>query len=227
MIPIFFRPVNSLLLRAGIHNSLPNLCIMHTIVCRSTIGPMKQLLSQNRLLLLGLFYTNPEKSFYMQEVGRTLGKKPGVFQRALNSLTEEGLLKSEYRGHARFFQADTRHPLYPELKRIVAKTTGVEGTLRNLVERLPEVRVALIYGSFAKGGQRKDSDIDLLVVGKPSVEDKLVREITRLEKKLQREINYKLYSEDEYRQKRNKNDPFLEEVLTDRKIPLKGNPNAA
>jgi predicted nucleotidyltransferase len=187
---------------------------------------MRQLLSQNRLLLLGLFYTNPEKSFYMQEVGRALGKKPGVFQRTLNSLVEEGLLKSEYRGHARFFQADTRHPLYPELKRIVAKTAGVEGTLRDLVERLPEVRLALIYGSFAKGSQRKDSDVDLLIVGKPSVEDKLVREIARLEKKLRREINYKLYSEDEYRRKRGKGDPFLEEALTDRKIPLKGNPNA-
>ncbi len=187
---------------------------------------MKQLLSQNRLLLLGLFYTNPEKSFYMQEVGRILGKKPGVFQRTLNSLVEEGLLKSEYRAHARFFQADTHHPLYPELKRIVAKTAGVEGTLRELVERLPDVKVALIYGSFAKGGERKDSDIDLLVIGKPRVEDELVREIARLEKKLQREINYKLYTEDEYRRKRGEADPFLEEVLTDRKILLKGDPHA-
>ncbi|MBI1952907.1 MAG: nucleotidyltransferase domain-containing protein [Candidatus Omnitrophica bacterium] len=187
---------------------------------------MKQLLSPNRLLLLGLFYTNPKKSFYMQEAGRILGKKPGVFQRTLNALVEEGLLKSEYRGHARFFQADTRHPLYPELKRIVAKTSGVEGVLREMVKRLPEVKTALIYGSFAKGSQRKDSDIDLLIVGKSHVENRLIREIARLEKKFQREINYKLYSEDEYRQKRNKGDPFLEEVLTDSKILLKGDPYA-
>lgn len=188
--------------------------------------PMKQLLSQNRLLLLGLFYTNPEKSFYMQEVGRILGKKPGVFQRTLNSLAEEELLKSEYRGHARFFQANTRHPLYPEIKRIIAKTAGVEGTLRNLVERLPDVKMAMIYGSFAKGGERKESDVDLLIVGKPRVEGKLIGEIARLEKKLQREINYKLYGEEEYRDKRRRRDPFLEEVLNDRKIVLKGDPHA-
>lgn len=187
---------------------------------------MKQVLSQNRLLLLSVFYTNPEKSFYMQEVGRILGKKPGVFQRTLNSLVEEGLLTSEYRGHARFFQTDTRHPLYPELKSIVAKTAGVEGALRNFVERLREIKMAFIYGSFAKATERKDSDVDLLLVGKPSVEDKLVRQIAHLEKKLQREINYKLYSEDEYRQKRSKSNPFLEEVLTDKKILLKGDPNA-
>ena len=55
---------------------------------------MKRFLSKNQLLLLQLFYTNPEKSFYMQEIGKILGKKPGVFQRTLNSLAQEGLLKS-------------------------------------------------------------------------------------------------------------------------------------
>lgn len=183
---------------------------------------MKRFLSENQLLLLRLFFTNPEKSFYMQEVGRILGKKPGVFQRTLNALAEEGWLKSEYRAHARFFQANTQHPLYPELKRIVAKTVGVEGALRDLVERLSEVSVALLYGSFAKGTQQRDSDIDLLVVGKPSAEEKLLKEIGSLEKKLQREINYKFYSEEEFRRKRAKGDPFLEEVFTDKRIVLKG-----
>ncbi len=159
----------------------------------------------------------------MQEVGKILGKKPGVFQRTLNALVEEGWLKSEYRAHARFFQVNTHHPLYPELKRIVAKTVGVEGTLRELVERLPEVKLALLYGSFAKGKERQDSDVDLLIVGKPSTEEKMLKKLTSLEKKLQREINYKFYSEEEFRHKRAQGDPFLEEVLTDKKIVLKGN----
>jgi predicted nucleotidyltransferase len=187
---------------------------------------MKQFLSENQLLLLRLFLTNPEKSFYMHETGRILGKKPGVFQRTLNALVEEGWLRSEYRAHARFFQANTRHPLYPELKRIVAKTVGVEGALRDLVHRLPDVKMALLYGPFAKGGQRKNSDVDLLIVGTPRAESKLVHELARLEKQLQREINYKLYSEGEYRRKRREREPFLQDVLTDRAILLKGDPHA-
>ena len=187
---------------------------------------MRRFLSQNQLLLLGLFYTNPERSYYMQEVGRILGKKLGVLQRALNALAEEGVLLSEYRGHARFFQANTQHPLYPELKGIVAKTSGVEGTLRRLVERMESVRMALIYWSFAKGKAREDSDIDLLIVGNPKVETLLIKELRALEKKLQREINYKLYSETEYHRKHVKSDPFLEEILMDKKVVLKGNPDA-
>ncbi|MBI3322731.1 MAG: nucleotidyltransferase domain-containing protein [Candidatus Omnitrophica bacterium] len=185
---------------------------------------MKRFLSENQALLLRLFLTNPGKSFYMQEVGRILEKKPGVFQRTLNALAEEGWLKSEYRAHARFFQANTQHPLYPELKRIVAKTVGAEGALKALLEKLPEIKLALLYGSFAKGAERRDSDVDLLIVGKPAAEEKLISRLAPIEKKLQREINYKFYSEREFRRKRAKDDPFLEEILTDKKIILKGDP---
>ncbi len=185
---------------------------------------MQRFLSQNQLLLLGLFYTNPKKSYYMQEVGRILGKKPGVFQRALNAMAEEGILRSEYRGNARFFRANTQHPLYPELKSIVSKTSGVEGALRHLMEQLEDVRMALIYGSFAKSKEREDSDIDLLIVGNPKAETALIKKLHPLEEKLQREINYKFYSEAEYRKRRAKGDSFLEEILTDKKVVLKGNP---
>lgn len=189
------------------------------------MAPIQRFLSQNQLLLLGLFYTNPSKTYYMQEIGRILGKKPGVFQRTLNALVEEGILRSEYRGHARFFQANARHPLYPELRGIVAKTSGAEGNLRRLMEQFKDVRMALIYGSFAKEKEQKESDIDLLVVGNPKLETALIKKLRPLEEKLQREINYKLYSEAEFRRK-SKNDAFLKEILTDKKVVLKGNPDA-
>ena len=199
--------------------------MLYAYNCMRLTYQMKRFLSKNQVLLLRLLYSNPEKAFYMQEIGKILGKKPGTFQRTLNALVEEGILTSEYRAHARFFQAHTHHPLYPELKKIIAKTAGVEGVLRELVSRLKEVKIALLYGSFAKGTERKDSDVDLLVVGSPRVEGRLLKEIPKLEKQLQREINYKLYSDSEYREKRSKGDAFLEEIFSATKIILKGDPN--
>lgn len=186
---------------------------------------MQKLLAKNQLLLLGLFYTNPKKSFYIQEIGRILGRKAGVFQRTLNRLAEQGILKSEYQARARYFRANTRHPLYPELRKIVLKTGGVENCLRELT-RHQDIKLALLYGSFAKGKEREDSDIDLLIVGDPAIEDTLLKELPGLEKRLQREINYKWYSEKEYRRRRKQSDSFLEEVLGDKHIVLKGDPDA-
>ena len=48
-----------------------------------------KVLTKNKANLLKLFLTNPEKSFYMQEIGRILSKKPGVFQRTLNNMVDE------------------------------------------------------------------------------------------------------------------------------------------
>jgi len=187
---------------------------------------MKSFLTKNQLLLLRLFYTNPEKSFYMQEIGKILGKKPGTFQRTLNTLVREGILESEYQANARYFRVNTKNMLYPEFQRIIAKSAGVEGSLKDLVNELSDIRIAILYGSFAKGTERKDSDIDLLIVGNPNTEDELLRRLKAIEKSLQREINYKLYSEREYKEKRESKDLFLEEVLSDKTIILKGDPNA-
>ncbi|MDD5501344.1 MAG: TolC family protein [Candidatus Omnitrophica bacterium] len=80
------------------------------------------LLSKNKLKLLKLFYTHPKRQFYIQEIGRLLKKKPGTFQRALESLHKNGLLSSEYKANARFFQVNTRSPIYNEIKSILSKS---------------------------------------------------------------------------------------------------------
>lgn len=185
-----------------------------------------RLLSKNQQLLLQVLLTNPSRAFYLHELGRIVGKSPGVFQRALNALVEAGIVTDERRAHARFFRANMAHPLSPELTRIIAKTVGVEGALRQLVARLPGIDLALLYGSFAKQTPRADSDIDLLLVGTPRAESRLLKALPPLERRSQREINYKWYSRVEYRRRRAARDPFLEEVLSDRPIVLKGVPNA-
>ncbi len=84
-----------------------------------------RLLSKNKIRLLKFFYEHPQRQFYMHEIGRMLGKKPGVFQRALDALYREGLLTSEYRANARFFGVNKESPIYNELKSIVLKSARI------------------------------------------------------------------------------------------------------
>lgn len=79
--------------------------------------------SKNTLRLLRLFYSHPGKQYYIQELGRVLKTKPGVFQRALYNLQREGVLQSYYRANARFFSANTKYPFYREFKSIVQKSS--------------------------------------------------------------------------------------------------------
>ncbi len=175
-------------------------------------------LTKNRADLLRLFFTNPERSFYMHEIGRILGKKPGAFQRTINSLEEEGVLTSEYQANARYFKVNKDYPLYKELKSIVYKTVGVGGSIREKLRHFPGLKLAFIYGSYAKKEDNSLSDIDLIIVGELD-EDKLIKEFDRLERLLQREINYRLYSLSDLQKE---DDPYLKSVLKDKKILLIG-----
>ncbi|MFC1645751.1 nucleotidyltransferase domain-containing protein [Candidatus Omnitrophota bacterium] len=181
---------------------------------------MKQL-TKNRAELLRLFFTNPNKSFYMQEIGRILGKKPGTFQRTLNNLVMEGILGSEYKANARYFKANKKYSLFKEFKSIVSKTIGVEGSLREIIEKTKRIKASFIYGSFAQNKENTASDIDILIVGNPD-EDKLMQRIEDLEKRLQREINYNIYPIEEFKQKLRKKDSFVSNILKRPRVILKG-----
>jgi len=184
---------------------------------------MKQL-TKNRAELLGLFFTNPDRSFYMQEIGRILNKKPGYFQKTINNMEKEGILVSEYKANARYFKVNKGYPLYQELKSIVFKTVGVVGSLRESLKQIKNIKFSFIYGSYAKSAENYLSDIDLIVIGIID-EDALIKELDKMEKKIGREVNYRLYELKEFKKEIEKRNPFLLEILKDKKVMITGAEN--
>ena len=125
-------------------------------------------LTKNQTLLLSIFFANPGKSFYLRELGRMVGKEPGVFQKDINRLEDDGLLKSNFRGKSRFFELNKQYPLYQEVKSIIKKTGGLEKQLATALRRVGGVQQAFIYGSFADGTADNFSDVDVVIIGVPS-----------------------------------------------------------
>ena len=178
--------------------------------------------SPNQQSLLVLFVSNPGQEYHLHEIGRILGKMPGAFQKALNTLEKEGILKSQKRGNQRLVSLNKKYPLLKEISKIIQKTAGVEALLRGLVSQEQGIQAAYIFGSYAKNKMRTDSDIDLLLAGRPETEDRILEGIEKIEKQIQREINLKFYTIQEYARKKKQRDPFLKEVMRDRHIVLKG-----
>jgi predicted nucleotidyltransferase len=180
--------------------------------------------TKNQTLILEIFFNHPEKSYYLRELGRLMGKEPGVFQGAINKLVKSGVLTSEYRAKSRFFVLNKDYPLYKELKSIFFKTVGAEGKLRSILKRVKNIQVAFIYGSFAKGKEDTFSDIDLMIIGSPD-EDSLINKISSLEKNLDREINYSIFSPQDFRNGLEHGEVFLEEIVSKPKIFIIGDQN--
>lgn len=173
---------------------------------------MRYITSKNARLILKLLFSNPEERYYLREIARLLGKKAGVIQKALNYLVKQQILFDEREGNLRFFKVNKKHPLYGEIRQIVFKTLGVEGSLKDLLSKLKGINFAFLYGSFAKDTSDAFSDIDLCVIGKIGMRE--INAIIRKEEKaLQREINYTLYSLSEFKRKWKEKNPFVLDIL--------------
>ena len=153
-----------------------------------------------RQKLLSYFFTNTGANLYLREIASVLKEDPGNLSKEFAKLEKEGIFVSTMRGNQKYFSLNKRYLLYKELKSIIFKTTGVEGSLKELVGYTGGVLLSFIYGSFAQNKENTTSDIDLLIVGSPD-EDKLMQRIEDLEKRLQREINYNIYPQEEFKKK--------------------------
>ncbi|MFH1683511.1 MAG: nucleotidyltransferase domain-containing protein [Candidatus Margulisiibacteriota bacterium] len=173
---------------------------------------MRYITSKNAKLILKLLFSNTEKRYYFQEIARLVGKKAGVIQKALNNLVEEHILLDEREGNLRFFSVNKKHPLYNEIRQVIFKTVGVEGSLKDQLNKIKGIDLAFIYGSFAKNASDAFSDIDLCIVGRIKLRE--INGVIKMEEKaLQREINYALYSLAEFKKKWKEKDPFVLDIL--------------
>ena len=181
--------------------------------------------SKTRQTILKAFFTNPDKEYYTRELSKLYKLSVGNIHRELKKLVSFGILKSHNVGNIKLFSLDKKNPVYKELKNIFYKTEGVAKLIKDAIKQVENVRIAFIYGSFAKGDERQDSDIDLFLIGNNIDEDLLINKISDLEKDLFKEINYTLYTETEYKKEKNKKDSFVQNVTVGEKLFIKGDEN--
>lgn len=179
-------------------------------------------LTENQLSILAVLFHEPDGEVHFRELARRIGKEAGAIQKALESLEAQGFVESRRRGNQRLIRINQQHSLAAEVRAIVEKSAGVAFMLRDELAKLPGIRTSFIFGSYAKGKYGCHSDIDVVVVGDARSEPALMKTIDAMEKKIGREINYKWYTPREFKDRLSVRDPFLEEVLGDKYVMLKG-----
>jgi len=177
--------------------------------------------SKIRQDLLTLFFTNPSQRYYLRELQRILGYSVGNIRRELLKFQEDKLFNTQKIGNLLYYSLNTEHPLFEELKSIVSKTVGIEGSLRKILLSIKNIKISFIYGSFALEQLKATSDIDLMVIGNPNISI-LNEKIAGLEKRLKREINTTIYSWKEYKDKKEDKGGFILDLLENPKIILIG-----
>lgn len=164
--------------------------------------------------VLGLLYSQPEKSFYTKQILRLTGMGVHTIKRELDRMVAAGILSMTKIGNQHHYQADPHCPIYHELLTIVKKTFGIVDVIyRALSPLAEEIAWSFIFGSVAGGKETSTSDIDLMIIGEADFSD-VVSALYPLQEVLGREINPKIYSKEEWTQMLNKQDAFINDVLS-------------
>ncbi len=123
------------------------------------------------LRVLSLFTKGYEKEYYIREVEKLLGVSSRTALVTLAKLEKKGILESKTRGKIKAYTIKKSvlsrefFLLTEQYKRIgfLEKNHLVKEVLEKADEYLQGI--VLVFGSYAKGMQKEDSDLDIFIVG--------------------------------------------------------------
>jgi predicted nucleotidyltransferase len=175
---------------------------------------------RDRILLE--FFSKPQTTGHVREIARRIGASPATVGAELAGLERLGLLRSASVGRSLVYSINETSASVAEVRALVQKTLGVEASIRDALTGLDGVDSAYIFGSYASGTERAQSDIDLLVIGRP---DRLAlsERLAVVERKLGRDVNVVSRTEDQLRTRREA-DAFWRRVLSEPMIHVAGQP---
>jgi predicted nucleotidyltransferase len=180
------------------------------------------LFGRTRQALLAILYSRADEEHLQEGLIELAGLGRGTVQRELEFLARAGVVRRTVRGRQVYFQANAQSPIYAELRGLVVKTSGVADVLRGALALLSgRITAAFIYGSVAKGAERRESDVDVMVIGDVSFAE-VSEALGHAQKAIGREVNPSVYAPADFRAKLKAKHHFLRTVLNADKIFLIG-----
>jgi hypothetical protein len=172
--------------------------------------------SKTRVKLLQLFYSSPNRSFYVREITRKIDEQINSVRRELANLLSIGIISSEETGHRLYYEINQDYEYYQALSAIfgggkkatskkVEATPSEEGDLKSI----GNVELAFLTGQFTRD---QNAEVDMLIVGDFN-QTKLDKYIAELEKKEGKDIRYAAMTKKDFDYRMQVKDRFITGVL--------------
>ena len=178
--------------------------------------------SRARVEVLKLFFLRSSGRHYVREIASLTDQPIRAVQRELARLEQGGLIISEIDGNRKYYRANRNSPVFSELRSLLVKTAGLIEEIKSQLQKHSDlIRLAFVFGSYAKGEEASQSDVDILVIGSISAR-KLSALLSPLKDELEREMNPIVLPKEELQERFEASDDFILTVMRDPKIFLLG-----
>jgi hypothetical protein len=183
--------------------------------------------SKTRVKLLQLFYSNPNRSFYVREITRKIDEQINSVRRELSNLLSIGIIVSDSNNNKLYYEVNQKFNYYDPLHEIfgggvITKTTkkvtsdGEEADTTIDLTSVGHIELAVFTGQFTRD---ESTGIDLLIVGdvNPNALQKYVDE---LEKKENKSIRYSVMNLNDFKYRQEIRDRFAVSINSSKKQVL-------
>ena len=176
--------------------------------------------SRARAEIFRLLFRGTGEELHVREIERRSGLNDSTLRQELRKLTRLDVVRSRRDSNRVYYRAKTENPLYPEIRNLVLKTSGLADILKSALAD-KRIRVAFVFGSVARGEEKAGSDVDLMVIGQLGLRD-LSGLLSGVEEKIGREVNPYVLQEAEFRKRVRTKEHFVSRVIESSKIFIIG-----
>lgn len=176
--------------------------------------------SKTRVKLLQLFYSNPNRSFYVREITRKIDEQINSVRRELANLLSIGIISSENTNNRLYYEVNQEYEYYKPLAAIfgggvmaASDVADAEIKKSSPVKAIGNVELAFYTGQFTRD---ESSGTDIFLVGDIN-QAKLSNYISELEAQEGKELRFTVMTPAEFRYRQQVNDRFLALVLASKK----------
>jgi predicted nucleotidyltransferase len=182
-------------------------------------------INQTTLKILGLYANDYRKSLHLRLIARGIKVDVKAVQIQLKRLENSNILSSEIRGRNKEYRPNLNNSLVRYYMVMAETFSTVTYIQKNFVLKKVADEAAglgygplLVFGSFAKKTQGKESDIDLFAITDAKVDRKSFMDLGG---RIDREINLESASRNQFVRGLQNKDPLISEVVADH-ILLRG-----
>jgi len=174
---------------------------------------------RDRFHLLRALYLTPSRQFTNAQLADDAGVLRGNAHKWLTRWAEVGLVRRFVSGRNVTYQASD-DPLLASLTEIMLRADALVVDIQQALP--PAVSTAAIFGSAARGEERAESDIDVLVLGNDLSSIRINAALKPVGRKHHRDIRASVFSPAEFRKLLKEGDSFAVGVLEHPTVVIKG-----
>lgn len=165
---------------------------------------------------------HPDDAPHGREIQRRTGLTPRSLQTELARLESLGVVRRRHEGRLVRYQLIESNPRWRALRTLIREMADPVDVVRNALADVPGIAAAFVFGSFARGDTREDSDVDVFVIGKDIPDRVLYRGTIEAQILLNREVNIVDMAREDLVRRIETGSSFIRNVLDGPKVWLVG-----